>query len=91
MSVVAPPAEADEVAMRRLRWHCRRGTKELDLMLLRYVDQVYVGSDAAARRDFERLLESQDPDLAAWLYGREVATDAALGAIIATIRTLSGL
>ena len=91
MTEALPPAATDEVTMRRLRWHCRRGTKELDLMLLRYVDQVYVGSDAAARRDFERLLETQDPDLAAWLYGRQSAPDARLGALVATIRSLSGL
>jgi len=86
----SPPA-TEEVTLRRLRWHCRRGTKELDLMLLRYVDQVYAGSDAAARRDFERLLEAQDPDLAAWLYGRAAAPDARLGALVTTIRSLSGL
>ena len=78
----------DDETLRRLRWHCRRGTKELDLLLLRYVDQVYPGADAAVRHDFERLLESQDPELAGWLYGRDEAADPALRALVAVIRSL---
>ena len=86
MPASAPPP--DDETLRRLRWHCRRGTKELDLLLLRYVDQVYPGADVAVRQDFERLLETQDPELAGWLYGRDEAADPALRSLVAVIRAL---
>ena len=78
----------DPVLLRRLRWNCRRGTKELDLLLLRYLEQVYPGADPARRRDFERLLEAQDPDLAGWLYGRSIPDDTALRDLVAAILAL---
>jgi antitoxin CptB len=53
----------------RLRWRCRRGMKELDLLLERWMDEGWPHADGAARRAFEWLLEQPDPDLADWLIG----------------------
>ena len=53
----------------RLRWRCRRGMKELDVLLVRWMDEGWAGADAARRRTFEWLLEQPDPDLADWLIG----------------------
>jgi len=54
----------------RLRWHCRRGMRELDVVLARYLEDVYPQASDAERRAFEALLDLQDPDLMSFLVGR---------------------
>ena len=51
----------------RLRWRCRRGMRELDLLLTAYLDAGYVQADAAEKRAFGQLLTLPDPELAAYL------------------------
>ena len=53
----------------RLRWRCRRGMKELDVLLARWLESGWPVADDARRRTFEWLLEQPDPDLAGWLLG----------------------
>ena len=48
----------------RLRWRCRRGMKELDQLLVRYIDRCYAGAPADERLAFERLLDCEDELLA---------------------------
>jgi antitoxin CptB len=57
----------DELA--KLRWQCRRGTKELDLMLSRYLETRYLVADQAEREIFVALLELGDDKLANVLMG----------------------
>lgn len=49
----------------RLRWRCRRGMLELDLILLRFLEADYPGLPAAEQKAFEALLEWQDDALLA--------------------------
>jgi antitoxin CptB len=70
----------------RLRWRCRRGMKELDLLLLRYLEQEYPAAPPADRAAFARILELQDPELFGYLVGRESPTDAGLRHVLARIR-----
>lgn len=46
----------------RLRWHCRRGMKELDELLLAYLPR-HAEAAAEEQAAFEALLELPDPDL----------------------------
>ena len=46
----------------RLKWRCRRGMKELDLLLLRWLERGWPRADAERRRAFEWLLEQPDPN-----------------------------
>ncbi|UCH54349.1 MAG: succinate dehydrogenase assembly factor 2 [Pseudomonadota bacterium] len=69
----------------RLRWRCRRGLLELDLYLRRFVDQHYASLDSAERAAFERLLDTPDLTLLAFLQERE-QPDAELQALVAKIR-----
>lgn len=71
----------------RLRWLCRRGTKELDLLLNRFLDHGWETASPETRRAFERLLELQDPDLYALLTGRSDTRDPALADVVERIRT----
>ena len=56
----------------KLRWRCRRGKRELDLLLERYLNGRYRHADPAERAGFEALLERSDPDLEDLLNGRSL-------------------
>ena len=68
---------------RRLVWRCRRGTKELDVMLERYLTHDFPAASSAELDVFERLLALPDERLAQYLYGHETPTDPALAALAA--------
>ena len=82
------PDGLEEVA--RLRWRCRRGMKELDLVLLRYLEQDYPQASPADRAAFARILELQDPDLFGYLVGRDTPAEASLRHVVARIRRVDG-
>ena len=54
-----------------LKWKCRRGMKELDLLLVDYLDSRYLAAGAAEQGAFRELLDLQDPELYAYVIGRE--------------------
>jgi antitoxin CptB len=49
--------------LERVRWRCRRGLLELDLVLQRFVDEYYAKLGDAERRQFETLLDLSDNEL----------------------------
>jgi len=51
----------------QIKWRCRRGAKELDLILSAFVDAHYDALTAAERIHFDRLLDCADPQLADYL------------------------
>ena len=59
----------------RLRWRCRRGMRELDVLLERYLQERYPSAPTPEQQAFEALLDLPDPQLFAYLMGREVPTD----------------
>lgn len=71
----------------RLRWLCRRGTRELDLLLSGFLDHGWTEAPPSVRAAFERLLALQDPELYALLSGREQPSDPELADVIARIRS----
>jgi antitoxin CptB len=60
--------------------------KELDLLLLRYLEQDYEAASPADRAAFARILDLQDPELFGYLVGRAVPTDDTLRHVLARIR-----
>ena len=58
----------------RLRWKCRRGMLELDLILERVLAQ-YDSLTPAQQAEFDQLLDLDDPTLQAWLSGTEAPAD----------------
>ncbi|HEX9208576.1 MAG TPA: succinate dehydrogenase assembly factor 2 [Steroidobacteraceae bacterium] len=79
------PEEAD---MARLRWRCRRGMRELDVMLTRYLDRAWDTASPAERAAFVQLVELQDPELFGYLVGRTTSPEETQRAVIACIRRL---
>lgn len=57
---------------RRLRWRCRRGLLELDILFTRFLDERYARLSAVEQASFQCLLEQPDPTLLAWLQGQEL-------------------
>ena len=70
----------------RLAWRCRRGMKELDLVLTRYLRERWPVATDAERSQFERILQLPDPELAAYLMGRETAPDLPMQAVVDQLR-----
>ena len=47
----------------KLKWQCRRGMKELDLLLENYLATDYLLADAAEKARFVALLQLEDDEL----------------------------
>jgi antitoxin CptB len=83
-----PQAGREEVA--RLRWRCRRGMRELDVLLLRYLEEDYPLASLADRGAFAQILELQDPEIFGYLVGRQSPEEASLRNVVARIRRVDG-
>jgi len=70
----------------RLRWACRRGMLELDLLLVRFLEHGHAQLDAAGQAAFERLLDYPDHALHALLMGEMQSADRELSNVIEAIR-----
>ena len=76
----------DPVRLNRLRWRCRRGMLENDLILARFLDArgaVLTEADVAA---LDRLLDLTDNDLWDLLSGRAEAPDEATQPLLRALR-----
>ncbi len=70
----------------RLRWQCRRGTKELDFLLLRYLESGYLVADQEERALFVELLGMEDDELIRVLMG-ELVVAGRMADLIGNVRT----
>ena len=59
----------------RLRWACRRGMLELDVLFRPFVDEAYDDLSDADKFIFQRLLAGEDPELFAWAMGHKKCGD----------------
>lgn len=71
----------------KLYWRCRRGMKELDIVMLRYLDRYYDLAPEAERQAFIALLDVQDPQLWSWVTGREQPDDPVMADVLAKAAT----
>lgn len=55
--------------IKQLRWRCRRGTQELDRLLLAYLDNQYPFSTTSQQQSFHDFLTLEDSDLQRYLLG----------------------
>jgi antitoxin CptB len=70
----------------QLRWQCRRGMRELDILLTNYLDNDYPQSGEAQKQAFCELLALPDADLIAYLLGGQTPADTALANVVSQIR-----
>lgn len=81
-------SSGEDNAFKRLRWRCRRGMRELDVLLTRWLDREWATASESQRGVFLRLLDCEDDKLWRWFLGNETAPDDALDALIRQIRGL---
>jgi len=72
----------DPVAERRLKWKCRRGLLELDLVLERYLQRTPYDAE------LDELLDLGDNELWDIVSGRSDRYDARFGGIVARLRAV---
>ena len=82
------PEASENPETKRLRWRCRRGMRELDQLMLRYLDQRWVNADDLERSSFLILLDTEDDKLWRWFMGRERPENENLEAIVNLIAEL---
>ena len=69
----------------RLRWLCRRGMKELDVLMTQYLEVRYEDASDLDQKSFRDLLDMQDPDLYAFLLGQKVCLNDDMQSLIVTL------
>ncbi|WP_246345279.1 succinate dehydrogenase assembly factor 2 [endosymbiont of Lamellibrachia barhami] len=77
---------SETVEINRLRWQCRRGMLELDLLLFAFLENEYPSLDREARKDFATLLEFPDQTLQSWLISDSKIADKQMVEIVQIIR-----
>lgn len=53
----------------KLKWHCRRGMRELDVLLVTYCEKYYPTASEVEQRTFAQFLELQDDLIFDYLFG----------------------
>ncbi len=72
--------------LERVRWRCRRGLLELDIVLGRFIEAQYAQLDEAERQAFEALLDMPDNPLWDMVAGRQEAAQDEQQALLRKIR-----
>ncbi|MFQ3201291.1 MAG: antitoxin CptB [Zhongshania sp.] len=78
-----------ENEFKRIRWACRRGMLELDLVLTPYVEDRFQNLDDESQQRFIRLLDSEDTELFAWFLSKSLPEDPELAMIVNDITTFT--
>ena len=55
----------------KLRWHCRRGMREMDLLLGGYLETRYCQAPTERQQAFSNLLDELDQDILNWVMQRQ--------------------
>ena len=66
---------SDEITLRRIRWSCRRGMLELDLILSSFFEGYYSQLSTREQKLFTTILEYPDPELYDYLIGKTRCDD----------------
>ncbi|KPH64591.1 succinate dehydrogenase assembly factor 2 [Pseudoalteromonas sp. SR44-5] len=69
----------------RIRWACRRGMLELDVLFMPFVDEAFDSLSVQQQAVLQRLLEADDPDLFAWFMGHQECKDPELKQMVQLI------
>ena len=72
----------------RVRWRCRRGLLELDIVLGRFIESQYTQLDEAGRQAFDVLLDMPDNPLWDMVAGRVEAAPGEQQALLEKIRAV---
>lgn len=76
---------SEDIALKRLYWHSRRGMWELDLLLVPFLQHRYSELDESDKAAYKALIDQEDQDLFVWLMRREWPREDALRRIVKMI------
>ncbi len=82
MNTVSEP----DIEVARLRWQCRRGMLELDLLFEHFIDTRYVDLDEKTKAVFYELLTFADQDLFEYFFNNRQHPDKDVADVIDYIR-----
>jgi antitoxin CptB len=70
----------------RLRWRCRRGIKEMDIVLQGFLEQNYPDLSEQQQINFDQILDESDLDIMDWILGRSSPEHSNYDELIALFR-----
>jgi antitoxin CptB len=70
----------------RLRWACRRGMLELDVLLGNFLEEAYLHLSSVDQALFVKLLECNDQELFEWLTGKKTAEEPDIATMVEKVR-----
>jgi antitoxin CptB len=70
----------------QLRWSCRRGMLELDVLLGNFLQEAFIHLTGQDQATFVLLLDNNDQDLFNWLTGRSEAPISEQAALVTKVR-----
>ena len=76
----------DEDELKALRWRCRRGMQELDILLSAFLEKGFPEQTPPVQQAFRRLLDSEDDVLWDWLSGQVRPDDEELRDVVRRVR-----
>jgi antitoxin CptB len=76
----------DETELKRLRWRCRRGLLENDLVLERFLENYGESLSQGQLEAFNRLLDLEDKRIWDLVSGRREPGDAGLAEVVGMLR-----
>lgn len=66
----------------RIRWSCRRGMLELDVMIMPFYEECFDSLSEDEQQTFVELLETDDPDLFKWIMKHTRSDNPRLAAMV---------
>ncbi len=70
----------------KLRWQCRRGMLELDVLLGQFLEEAYLGLNPEDQLIFANLLKCNDQELFYWFTGQKEPDDPQLAAMVKKVK-----
>ncbi len=71
----------------RLLWRCRRGIKEMDIILQEFINVSYDQLNDEDKNAFSKLLDEQDLDILNWIMSKDNPVNDRLANVINIIKT----
>ena len=70
----------------KLKWQCRRGTQELDKLLLSYLERDYSNALLTEQQHFQQLLDLEDSELLQLFFSEHITSQRELNYLVEKIR-----
>ena len=86
MTAIERNFDSSNAELSRLKWRCRRGMRELDVLLERFLERQYSVASSEIQLAFARLLSLPDPEIFALIMGLQITENPELRDVIQRLR-----